>query len=159
MTRRITSKNYLRIGINTCVFIALFACGKSDIEYIMKMEIVFKNDTDSTIGFLFRPHASASYLEFVKIYPKSESKTFDYTIEGADKLIDPTTCCKNFVGNLFELAPPAATIYINDGLCVIHYQQYVVDVSNYEIEEIGYRKYRYTFVFTKQKLENASPCN
>jgi len=156
MQQKIILMRYFCIGIS--VLFLIVGCGKETMEYRMSMDLTFINATDSLLSFNLNPSVSSNNLENLTILPQSQSKIFTYDIEGVDKNLDPNNCCQGVLDNLFEGGNPANFIVINENLCVAHLLEKSVDISNYDVEIISPRHFRYTYTFTKVDIENARPC-
>jgi hypothetical protein len=156
MQQKIILIRYFCIGIS--VLFLLVGCGKETVEYRMTMDLTFINRTDTVLSFNLNPSAASNNLENLTILPQSQSKIFTYDLEGVDKNLDPDNCCQGVLYNLFEGGDPANFIVINENLCVTHLLEKSVDISNYDVEIISPRRFRYTYTFTKVDIENARPC-
>lgn len=147
---------FFLFGISALSFAA--GCGKETIEYGMTMSLKYINETDSVVSFNLRPDISFNDLENLVIPPKSESKIFTYDVEGVDKKLNPDTCCQGIMNDLFEV-DFLNLITLNDTSCVGHQNQKSVILTNYAVEIISDRHFRYTYTFTKGDFENAEPCD
>lgn len=156
MRQKIIWMHYLLIGIS--VLFLIVGCGKETMEYRMSMDLTFINRTDSVLSFNLNPSVSSNNLENLTILPQSQSKIFTYDLEGVDKKLDPDNCCQGVLDNLFEGGDPANFIVINENLCVTHLLEKSVILSNYDVEIISPRHFRYTYTFTKVDIEDPRPC-
>jgi len=156
MRQKIILMHYLLIGIS--VLFLVVGCGKETMEYRMSMDLTFINATDSLLSFNLTPRISSNNLENLTILPQSQSKIFTYDIEGVDKKLDPNNCCQGVLDNLFEGGNPANFIVINENLCAIHLMEKSVVLSNYTVEIINDRHFRYTYTFNNTDIEDLKPC-
>lgn len=159
MEQRTTWMRFLLIGISAVILTT--GCGKEDIEYRMTVELVYSNQTDSLISFEILEHISSSTITEVELEPFSSSPTFSYDYEGVSRVVEPESCCDDFLTNVYTsrgFEGESKTITLNDTLCVTQLNEKSVLISNYSHEEIANRHFRYTYMFTKNDFENAKPC-
>lgn len=159
MEQRTIWMRFLLIGISLSSLIS--GCGKEDIEYVMTVDLVYSNQTDSLIGFEILENISSSTITEIELEPFSSSSTFSYEYEGVSRVIEPESCCDDFLSNVYTsrgLEGESKTITLNDTLCVTHLNEKSVLISNYSHEEISNRHFRYSYVFTENDFENAEPC-
>lgn len=159
MEQKITWMLYSFIGISIVLFAS--GCGKEDIEYRMTVDLEYTNQTDSTVSFEIYESISSNIFSTVTLQPSSNSKIFSYDYEGVNENITPETCCNSFLENVYsrrEINGSSKTIKLNDSLCVTHLNDKSTEITNYEVQIISERHYRYTYNFGKNDLLDAKIC-
>ena len=148
-----TLMHFLPIGIS--IFLFLIGC-EGEVSYSMKMEVRFINATDSLIEFNFRTDFLSTQDEKIILNPNSNSPIFSGYIDSG-KNPEPETCCNEILITSFRNGQ-VNRIMINGNRCIVHNQEKSTDFSNYSIETISDRTFRYTYTFTEEDLKDGMPC-
>lgn len=159
MRQKIIWMHFLIVGISLPLLLA--ACGKEDIEYRMKVALVYHNNTDSLVKFELRENISLGNSLIIELSGNTQSKIFSYEYQGVDKVIKPKTCCKDFLNNVYssrDWNSSLKEIVLNGSYCVIHINDKFTNILNYNSEIIGDTHFRYTYTFKKDDFENAVLC-
>ena len=156
-----TLKTYLLIGANLLVL--FIACGPADIEYTMTMDLIYENSTDSLIQFTLNDVGKYESLSStLRLVSNSSSDIYTYDLEGVGEVIDPLTCCQDFLVDILASRGQhgiTKLLILNDTLCVNHHDELSVMLDNYRVEEVDDRHFRYNYTFTNQDFVGAEICN
>jgi hypothetical protein len=151
---------YFLFGISISIISS--NCGKELTEYKMNIDIIFVNKTDSTIQFdILKDLSSSSSLISVELNKAVKIKEFNYEYVGVEKEISPTTCCKDFLSNVYsnkQVNGSTKTITLNTDYCVTHFNEKSVLISNYQVKVLNKRHYSFTYYFKGSDFENAVLC-
>lgn len=159
MKQKTTYVRYLLIGISALT-VLLSSCRKQT-EYRMKMDLLFINQTNKEISFIIRPDILSSRVENIIIGPQSQSRIFTFEISGVDKIPNIETCCRDALIGAYGGSGTegySQMLRINDSLCVTHLNEKSVILSNYLMEKIADRHFRYSYTFTEADIANPKPC-
>lgn len=129
-----------------------FTCDKGEVEYFLKTDFVFINETDKNISFEIREKTTTKMD--LNLEAKSTSKTYTINSDGGFENPTPDNCCQGVLQS-FLVGSDQKSIVIkkNDTLCIM-VEPAIID--NYKSEIISDRHYKYTFTFTDKNVKNIS---
>jgi hypothetical protein len=151
---------FLIIGIS--VTILLTSCAKEDVEFGMKVDLVYENQTDSLVKFEILEDIGSNKTTTVELFPYSISEIFSYEYDGVQKHVEPENCCDSFLENVYsslEFDGVSKKIILNDTLCITHYNNKSTLIENYNSMIIADRHFRYSYLFTRKDFVNAVKCD
>lgn len=150
---------FLIIGLISSMIFS--SCGKEDVEYKMTVDLIYVNTTDSLVHFSILEDIGSNEITEVKLYPYTTSKIFSYTYEGVEKIVDPQSCCNDFLRNVYASSDNnglSKHITLNDTLCITQLNEKSCLIQNYSHEIIADRHFQYTYTFNEQDFTNAKLC-
>jgi hypothetical protein len=160
MQQKIILIRYFCIGIS--VLFLLVGCGKETIEYRMNVDLVYINETNGPIAFEIFEKISSNNTSFIELNPSEKSRVFSYDYERVTKKLNPETCCNDFLPNAYsslEWNGSSKKLFLKDSTCIIHLNNRSTEISNYEVEVVSPRHFRYTYTFTHLDIEFPRRCD
>lgn len=150
--------NYLIFGISLFLLIIFSSCEEEE-EFSLTMDLKFINETENSMSFRLLSN-SGGFFDY-KLNANSESATFSYLLGGANKNIEPETCCQEYLIDIYGVRGQEGVsqrLILNDSLCITHLNAKSVIISNYFQEVLGDRHFKFTYNFTSEDFVGTALC-
>jgi hypothetical protein len=120
-------------------------CGKTQKDYVVRMDFVYTNQTEHTLQFVAMDTTRT-------ILPNSTNNTFIVNTDGPKQVNAEQNAPSALAYLLRDNYQEKANLCI-DGTCVDVEQEGFVQSSNYQYEVLGDRHIRYTYTFTDADID------